>query len=191
MTTRAVTTDSDIAMGEYLREVLSTSEDLQTNESLYQPSVLESEIPEAADCSQIVSESRYLVFVVADINLAVPADAVDRVGSPPNVGSDADSTVAAELAGKLVDTAKTILPEGRYAHHPGLPTHAVYLKSGLILLCDRSSGYRTVNVDAVCWRGEHGRRAWLAGTLPSERLAILDVAALEECAVADSARSSV
>lgn len=184
MTTRAVTTDLDIVMGEYLREVLSTPEDLQTNESQDQPSVSEPEIPDAADCSQTASESRYLVFVVAGINLAVPADAVDQVGSPPNIGSDAE-------AGKLVDTAKIILPETRYAHHPGLPTHAVYLKSGLILLCDRSSGYRTVDIDAVCWRGEHGRRAWLAGTLSTERLAILDVAALEEFAIVDSARTSV
>ncbi len=138
------------------------------------------------------------LFEVAGLALAVP------VAELSGVISGADSLVpvpgcASLVAGlvthagrqvKVIDTARLILPP---QHVAGLATDPaprcrqllLSARGDWALACARVGERFVLDPADVNWRGEGGKRPWLAGTVRQRRCALVDVAGLTRLLAAD------
>lgn len=130
-----------------------------------------------------------LMFQVAGLTVAVPLVELNAIlryperlvavpGLPPwglGVLRHRDANLI------VVDSIELFVPENlrtasRSRAHPG---YLVVLGNGRFgLACDSVDQVVTLQPDEVRWRGERGRRPWLAGTVKERLCALLDVPSL-------------
>ena len=131
-------------------------------------------------------ESRYWLFPVAGLRLAVPEDRVfSHVPAPTADITWRDGSCSCFEA--TVDDRRLLVfdslglmdPDHRQGDGVGLPASVRFLvrldTGDLALTAEAEPVLEGVDRDAVCWRGATGRRAWLAGTLSSRNCVIVDV----------------
>jgi len=133
-----------------------------------------------------------LTFVVAGLTLAAPLDRLHGIvewpgeltelpgyadwfmGLLPNRGQNV----------RVIDTAQVIMPDGRVPDaRPVLErvNYVVLIDDGRWgLAADAIARILTLSPDGVRWRGERGRRPWLAGTAVEQMCAVLDIDNLSE-----------
>lgn len=129
----------------------------------------------------------YVVFRLARLDFALPAARVDTVLPWPP--ADALSPLPARgwlgrmrqdgRAIDIADTAAHLLPAGHRADAGVAPQVLLLAGTTLGLACDAvvETGQR-LDPQQVCWRGAHGTRPWLAGTLAARRCALIEPDAL-------------
>lgn len=131
-------------------------------------------------------ESRYWLFPVAGLRLAVPEDRVFAHGPAPTAditwkdGSCRCFEAAVDDRRLLVVDSLGLMgldhQEGDGVGLPASVRSLVRLDRGdLALTAEAEPVLESVDRDAVCWRGATGSRAWLAGTLSSRSCVIVDV----------------
>lgn len=130
----------------------------------------------------------YLRFVVAGINLALPAPRVQGIWDwPRDLSPESDGRrlllghVPHDGSGLgVADTAVLVIPRQRrqaLIHRRALRYTAVIVIEGGLwgLACERVGTAVQVDPSRVHWRGAGASRSWLAGTLEHERCALLDM----------------
>lgn len=81
----------------------------------------------------------------------------------------------------LIDTARVILPANQHAALAALPDRGcevLLIGDGWGLVSEITGKPLTLKPDAVRWRGESGRRPWLAGVVAEPQCALIDMAGL-------------
>lgn len=125
----------------------------------------------------------YLVFRLARLDFALPAARVDTVLPWPP--ADALSPLPAhgwlgrmrqgDRAIDIADTAAHLLPRGHRADAAAAPQVLLLAGTTLGLACDAVvETEQRLDPQQVCWRGPHGTRRWLAGTLEALRCALIE-----------------
>lgn len=153
------------------------------------------ELTNSIDISNVVDEGVYenrpqvpfacQVITVAGIKLALPLSSFTQVFPWPEVLKPTNSKnyIAGhiqhgacvfdivDLSGLIMDRPITELVEDDESSY----SHVILLQDGSTCLpCDETLEVVTVNPDKVCWRTSNSKRAWLAGTIKDEQLALLD-----------------
>lgn len=138
------------------------------------------------------SDFQCLTFTVAGLTLAAPLDRLHGIvewpgeltelpgyadwfmGLLPNRGQNV----------RVIDSAQIIMPDGRVPDaRPVLErvNYVVLIDDGRWgLAADAIAQILTLSPDGVRWRGERGRRPWLAGTAVEQMCAVLDIDNLSE-----------
>jgi hypothetical protein len=179
--------NQDDALAAYLDELLSP-ESASTMESKPEPEP-EPELGIALPCGRVMpDDDRHYLFAAGGLDLAVPA--VRVLSEQPVEGAlseSADSpvqtlTLPSGAKVPVLDLVRLMLPPSAPACQRPLAERAstvVLLDGGEWGVLGEAQG-RLESLDAsqICWRGDHATRAWLAGTLASRRLVLLDLDAL-------------
>lgn len=144
----------------------------------------ETELPEAAsiDETAVSSVSHYYAFAIQGLQLLIPETAIACIDeAPAAMTSPCDGDWLAGYsqtdAGLLpiVDAPK-LLGLSTSALVEGQPAVMVCLNSNAGLIAVPATGNMTaIEPTEVTWRGNEGRRPWLAGTLAASRSVLLDV----------------
>jgi len=146
----------------------------------------------------------YLKFQVAGLNLAIAQNQVCWVHPwptntpqvrcvypwPTETSTEAGEsdwllgeTYLNEHKVKIVDTAMLVIPKSRQAillsaFRPRLNHVLTVGNSDWGLACDKVLGKVKLQPTDIQWRSEQGKRPWLAGTIVSQKCALLDVGAI-------------
>jgi purine-binding chemotaxis protein CheW len=131
-------------------------------------------------------ELHILLFQVAGLTLAVPMQHLNGILEIPADGITPMPGHAPWFLGllherdsniKVVDTAQLVVPEKFRQNHTRDQLQKIILidDNQWGLACDAVDEVIKVQRDQVHWRGEHGKRPWLAGTLKQQMCALLDV----------------
>ena len=129
-----------------------------------------------------------LVFTVAGLKLAVPLlflGGVHEVSedelTPLFAQPDWHLGLLASDQGQLqvIDTAVFIMPERSLSLRQQGFKYLIQLdKSAWVIACQSIDGTVRLDANAIKWRGDRGKRPWLAGTVIKEMCALLDVTGL-------------
>ena len=142
--------------------------------------------------SRVGDDFQCLTFMVAGLTLAAPLDRLHGIvewpgeltelpgyadwfmGLLPNRGQNV----------RVIDTAQIIMSDGRVPDaRPVLErvNYVVLIDDGRWgLAADAIAQILTLSPDGVRWRGERGKRPWLAGTAVEQMCAVLDIDNLSE-----------
>lgn len=131
-----------------------------------------------------------LIFTVCGLKLAVPllflggvhevatSDVKPLMGQPPwylGLVQTAESNL------QVIDTANFIMPEREQNLATQGFTYLIQLeKSPWAIACQSIDDTVRLEASEIKWRGDRGKRAWLAGTVIEKMCALVDVAGLLE-----------
>lgn len=130
-----------------------------------------------------------LLFQVAGLTVAVPLVELngilrypERLIAVPGIPSWGLGVIRYRDKNLIVvDSIELFVPENlrETAHARSNPRYLVILGGGRFgLACDSVDQVISLNPDEVRWRGERGRRPWLAGTVKERLCALLEVPSL-------------
>jgi len=129
---------------------------------------------------------QYLCFELAGFEVLLEAGAVAEVRGVPMPERASSGWRCAEMAlGRweplpLLDV-QALVGRGPLPVDTGSMVTAVRLaEAPAVLLMPALPQLESLNATEVTWRGEHGARPWLAGTIRTRRAIVLDVAGLAE-----------
>ncbi|HMA98599.1 MAG TPA: hypothetical protein VKO38_03995 [Wenzhouxiangella sp.] len=140
-------------------------------------------------CGRVLpDDDRHYVFAAGGLELGVPAVRVhSETAFEGALGGSTDSPVQtlalpSGAAVPVIDLVRLMLPPSAPACQRPLAERAstlVLLDGGEWAMVGEGPG-RLELLDAaqICWRGDHATRTWLAGTLASRRLVLLDLDAV-------------
>ncbi|MHB8472814.1 MAG: chemotaxis protein CheW [Gammaproteobacteria bacterium] len=191
MTIGADQRDTSLVMGAYFDALLredvpcaapeSVAENAIVNVSPGAPSSPSS--PPLTAASPAAAAGSYQMIRVSGMTLGVPTAAIDNIVALDSItvtaitASDCSSGYYTEGATRIaiVETARLLLPD--HATRPSPQTRfLVRLKNQpWALSCEAVDATFTPAPDAVNWRGTHGKRLWLAGTVRDPGCALLDI----------------
>lgn len=172
------------ALKEYFEQLLDGEREPPRRNGVEAVSVVPNAAPPVR-LNDATEATSYYHFGVAGLTLAVPAGrvrhelALPEVITPPlapkwrRVAETGDGPLI------VVDTATLVLPPGKV--EPGLELgpaahHLVVLDDGdWALIAETAGSEEVIELGEVRWRSTAGRRLWLAGTVLSSRVALLDL----------------
>lgn len=140
-------------------------------------------------CGEVLpDDERHYVCDVGAIGAAIPANRVSAEQGFEGACAGGEGEIVRLLmlpdsrTLPVVDLAALILPPSAMATQPPLSERLgtlTLLDDGHWAIASAGEGrLEALDLDDVVWRGEQGSRAWLAGTLVSSRLVLLDLDAL-------------
>ncbi|QOC21181.1 hypothetical protein IC757_08945 [Wenzhouxiangella sp. AB-CW3] len=183
MNTHSGLTGASRALQEYLEQLLGGDRPAKRNGVEASSEPLLAPAPEMA--AEELTSDLYYRFVAAGLTLAIPAGRISCEMALPEIMTPPLAPhwrrVAETDSGPLivVDTRTLVLPPGQA--DPGLRLandshHLVVLDDGDWALVAESEGIEEeLDLDDVSWRSTAGKRIWLAGTVASRRMALLDL----------------
>jgi purine-binding chemotaxis protein CheW len=126
-----------------------------------------------------------LIFSVCGLKLAVPllylggVHEINRADVKPLVGQPGwylGIVHTAEYNLQVIDTAHFIMPERKpYLAEQGFKYLIQLEKTPWAIACQSIDDTVRLNASEINWRGEHGKRNWLAGTVIEKMCALIDV----------------
>lgn len=177
--------DQHTALTQYLQTLLN-QEDVQEDEFL--DTLLEQGCDDGEGPSKPILPQRNLLqfisFKVGKLQLLVARDEFCGIQYlSQESGFDSShwyqrSTDDSEESIHLVDVARLVLPKSKL--QPGrselAASQVMLCHNGEIgLLCDEIGKMKTVDPAEIQWRTEATQRSWLAGVIPSQQCAILNI----------------
>lgn len=128
--------------------------------------------------SEVARDHRYLLFTVAGLQLALPLASLSGVRNMHCATGTVEchGTELSQATIHVIDTQAKIFAGSARARREQGYSYALMLEGEQWGLgCDGVGAVIDLTPEQVQWRGEHGRRPWLAGTLKEHACALLDV----------------
>lgn len=159
--------------------VAALSEPVVAEPKVFAPGVA----PAVSSANVSASASQYLCFGLGDFELLLAAAAVEGVTTlpmPPREGAEwhCGQAVLSECEQRALVDVQALIGRGALAVAAGATVTAVRLREQPVLLVlpatAQAPQLQQIERSAVTWRGEHGARPWLAGTLRARRAIVLD-----------------
>ncbi|MCP4407877.1 MAG: hypothetical protein GY807_08975 [Gammaproteobacteria bacterium] len=182
--------DSDLGADAELEEVLGNDSDSDPGADAESKEVLGNDNDSDLDADAELKYS-HLKFRVAGLNLVTPFGYVhgDYLWPTENITEiDGPQWLLGEVmvdghCVKLVDIAPLVIPSSRYAvllsvSRPAFKHVLMLNDTSWGIACDKVEGGIDLQAAQIQWRSERGTRPWLAGTIISEKSALLDINAI-------------
>jgi hypothetical protein len=123
----------------------------------------------------IIEDTLYQMFSVSDFKVAVLRSEVHAIVNASEVETIDDVLFHASDEYTIVDVRCLIKPSTGIIDS----NRFVLLGKNLALTCEEDLGEETIDKDTVCWRTEESKRKWLAGTIKSKNIILLDIGSLQ------------
>jgi len=120
-------------------------------------------------------DTLYQIFSVSDFKVAVLRSEVHAIVNASEFETIDDVLFHASDEYTIIDVGCLIKPSADIFSS----NRFVLLGKNLALTCEEDLGEETINKDTVCWRTEESKRKWLAGTIKSKNIILLDIGSLQ------------
>jgi len=124
------------------------------------------------------------VFFVSGLKLAIAADKISRIVNIPSAVNILEKKIKQNVYGLLENGSQIVVINTSALVIPNVSDHGKSTKSEKIIIikgsnigftCDAEIESLQQNKNAIRWRTDKTKRRWLAGTVVSRQMALLDI----------------